>query len=137
MTQRICIVDGCTNTWTGRRMCPMHYYRWYRHGDPHHVQQRSTGYTNASGYRKIRVDGHPLAGADGWMYEHRLVLYSAIGAGDHTCHHCSRAIRWDAPMHSAARLVVDHMDHVRDNNTPANLVPSCQPCNAARQNRAA
>lgn len=29
-----CSVEGCGRTATTRKMCPMHYMRWLRHGDP-------------------------------------------------------------------------------------------------------
>lgn len=34
MTQRTCLIDGCTNNAQSRGWCSKHYTRWLRHGDP-------------------------------------------------------------------------------------------------------
>lgn len=73
-----------------------------------------------------------------WAYEHRVVLYDAIGPGWHDCHHCGTAVSWDRtfPRHLDA-LVVDHLDDDKANNELSNLVPSCQPCNTKRAGKRA
>lgn len=34
MTQRTCTIDGCTRELRARGMCPTHWLRWKKHGDP-------------------------------------------------------------------------------------------------------
>lgn len=71
------------------------------------------------------------------IYQHREVLFDAIGYGPHHCHHCGMDINWNIGNNRTARshpgwggiLVVDHLDHDRSNNALSNLAPSCQPCN--------
>lgn len=71
------------------------------------------------------------------IYQHREVLFDAIGYGPHRCHYCATPINWDMGNNRSSRtnrtwgavLVVDHLDHDRSNNALANLAPSCQPCN--------
>lgn len=70
---------------------------------------------------------HVIAPPSGVMYEHRMVLFDSIGEGPHRCHWCSTPINW------GAGLEVDHLDHVRDNNTPSNLVATCHGCNVKRR----
>jgi len=57
------------------------------------------------------------------VFEHRAVLYDEIGGGGHPCHYCGIVVYWQYD------LVVDHVDEDKTNNSPANLVPSCTPCN--------
>lgn len=73
--------------------------------------------------------GHPLAGPNGGVMEHRAVLYDKIGPGQHPCHHCGTVVEWGLDLH------VDHLDDDPLNNDPDNLVPSCFPCNIHRTQR--
>lgn len=119
----------------------MHYERFKRHGDvgpPGRViAEAGTGSVMANGYRVLNRPDHPLAGAQGKVYEHRFVLFDAIGAGEHPCHWCGVTLRWDHgwPEHADA-LTVDHLDEDTLNNEPENLVPSCNECNTQRKRRA-
>jgi hypothetical protein len=81
-----------------------------------------TTVTGPDGYVRVKLPGHPLA-VDGWVREHRLVLYTALGPGPQACHACGTPVAWDAG------LEVDHLDHDRQNNSPANLAPICRACN--------
>lgn len=92
----------------------------------------------ASKYLYVRASpGHPLLPVGGtWLGEHRIVLWNKIGPGSHPCHHCGIPVRWMPG--SGARtgaLVVDHLDDDSRNNSPENLVASCQPCNQLRSPR--
>lgn len=82
----------------------------------------------------VKRPGHPMAThARGWAYEHRTVLYDAIGPGWHPCRHCGKQVSWDLACPDADALVVDHLDEDKANNDIGNLVPSCQLCNLARR----
>lgn len=83
----------------------------------------------STGYYRIPARGHAVANRGGHAYEHRMVLYDAIGPGGHKCNWCPRIVTW------LVDLQVDHVDHNPLNNDRANLVPSCGPCNVARNRR--
>ena len=74
--------------------------------------------------------GHPLAGPGkrGEVLEHRKVLYDLIGPGPHPCHWCGRSLEWGG----VRGINVDHLNDVKDDNRPENLVPSCLNCNGRR-----
>ena len=79
------------------------------------------------GYWRIRLD-HPLA-VRGWVREHRLVLFEAIGPGSHRCHYCGREVEWGINLH------VDHRDRDRQHNALENLVACCIGCNNGNQGK--
>mgnify|MGYP002652839098 CR=1 FL=1 len=134
-----CDIEGCNRKARSgsAEYCAMHYHRTYRHGSPDKVATE-TDATASHGrmYRTIYIPGHPAAGKRGMAYEHRVVLYDSIGQGPHRCHWCETEVRWDATRGNADALQVDHLNAVGDDNRPANLVPSCGPCNSTRANQA-
>ena len=133
-----CSIEGCNKAHSSKGWCKEHYDRWLRHGDPTVVVDRtSKGWVTGEGYRAIHKADHPLAtGPDSrhrTVYEHRVVLFEKIGPGSHECHWCGRPVSWESSWPADAdALVTDHLDGVRVNNNPMNLVPSCQPCNVKR-----
>lgn len=40
MGERTCVIDGCERPGWTRRMCILHYSRWYKHGDPLYERER-------------------------------------------------------------------------------------------------
>jgi hypothetical protein len=131
-----CNVSGCARTARSSRtqFCNLHYRRWRRTGDPLSVQRRmGSPWVDRNGYRMVTAKGHPLATERGALYEHRAVLYEAIGPGVHACHWCGRSVSWDLSFPSSLdALVVDHVDGGKLHNDPSNLVPSCHACNTTR-----
>lgn len=87
-----------------------------------------SGTVRADGYVQIRAEGHPVAGANGLAFQHRVVLYDAIGPGTHECHYCGTPVTW------FSGLETDHKDHDKQNNAVENLVPCCMTCNRTRWN---
>lgn len=69
---------------------------------------------------------HPLANDEGMVAEHRKVLYDRIGPGPHPCHWgCGRELDWGGQ----GGIQADHLNGIKDDNRPENLVQSCQSCN--------
>lgn len=133
-----CAFDDCPLPYRSHGYCPKHYERFRVHGDPTVVVDPNAHnpWKTVGSYKILRKVGHPLARTSGLVLEHRLVLYDHIGAGPHPCHWCGTSVRWDVSWPKASDgLVVDHLDRDRSHNVPANLVPSCQPCNARRANQ--
>jgi hypothetical protein len=80
-------------------------------------------------YKTVHLPGHPLAYTSGAsIWEHRAVLYDKIGPGSHHCFHCGAVVEWTHGIRVGG-LVVDHLDNDKRNNSPENLVPSCNRCN--------
>jgi 5-methylcytosine-specific restriction endonuclease McrA len=72
------------------------------------------------------------------VYQHREILFAALGLGPHGCSYCGEQIDWlraNNQTHGSwdGILVVDHRDHDRGNNTLANLAAACQRCNMRRR----
>lgn len=110
-------------------LCEVHYYRWYRKkcfDDPVY----GCTYVTSHGYVVARNKHHPLSGSNGHLYQHRAVLYDAIGSGEHACYWCKQPVEWLAKGKN--KLVVDHLDGIKTHNDLYNLVPSCHRCNANR-----
>jgi len=88
----------------------------------------------AAQYKILYKPDHPLA-VDGTVSEHRLVLYGAIGPGEHKCNWCGRVVQWQVGRRrNKFTLVVDHVNEDRGDNRRSNLVPSCNYCNTSRLN---
>ena len=124
---KVCSVEGCVDAVKNTRLnlCAKHEARQRRTGS---VQRRvSTRRVDERGYVSIKVPDHPLTPerSGGWLYEHRAVLYDAIGDGPHNCAWCGTAIWWHD-------LVVDHLNECKSDNRIDNLLPTCSPCNRAR-----
>lgn len=122
-----CGAEGCRRPARRRSenpWCNMHYARVRKHGSPEYRPAASRGHVNDKGYRVLLRPGHPLARAEGKVYEHRLVLYAVLGPDDQPCHWCNRMVSWDST------LEVDHLDGNKMNNTPENLAACCHACNS-------
>ncbi len=129
--QKTCSVDGCSlssRTILGR-YCEMHYGRLRRNGN-FDAPLRGRWSPNGDGYIVGYMPSHPMASSGGVISQHRMILFDHIGDGNHECHWCKRDIRWRAT--GPSKLVVDHLDGVKSNNEPNNLVPSCHRCNSTR-----
>ena len=115
-------------------LCGTHYFRSRRGGSFDRRHEPTGRSAHAAGYWLVYLPGHPLAHADGWAYEHRVVLYEAIGSGEHSCQWCGKPVTWDLTYpQSLDALVADHLDGDVAANRPDNLVPACGPCNWGRR----
>lgn len=133
MRDRRCSIEGCDKPARSRsaEWCKMHYHRWYRHGSTDACARGVATRSDGSRYRLITATGHPLDTACGRVYEHRVVLFDAIGEGPHACHWCGIEVHW-FPSDGDKELQPDHLNSIRDDNRPENLVPSCRGCNTTR-----
>lgn len=87
-------------------------------------------FISKQGYRVLRWQhGHPLAGANGELLEHRKALHDVLGDAPHPCHWCGKVL---ASWRGAHGIHADHLDGDRLNNDPDNLVASCKKCNGDR-----
>lgn len=122
----VCSVHKCTEpaTRSGDGLCERHYRRVRNTGSfdltPRVELQTSNGYV------MVKKPEHPLAAkSNGWAFQHRVVAYEKYGPGPHPCHWCGLVLPW-------GDLVVDHLNEVKADNRPDNLVPTCNPCNRIR-----
>jgi hypothetical protein len=128
----LCVVENCRNhSGYTSGICNSCYYRLRRTGT---LKRREWKYRSlhSNGYIVVFDAIHTLATRDGWLYEHRKVLFDAIGDGPHTCHWCKRPVQWVKGRCSRGALVPDHLDADKTNNALSNLVPSCNRCNVFR-----
>lgn len=135
MSQFTCTLAGCdkpSRNIKSAALCKMHYHRQYRHGDVT-TMAHDNGVSVSLGrrYRTVAAKGHPLAMANGRAYEHRVVLYDAIGAGPHACHWCGDMVEWVGKC-QPHELQPDHLNDDGADNRPENLVPACRTCNTTR-----
>lgn len=126
-----CRVEGCSRQWLYKKeaLCQKHYFRLRRYGTtgltaaPRKILVRK----NMKGYVQVFEPDHPLAMSDGFVYQHRKVLFdSGLFCG--SCAICGKAITWKS-MHT------DHINCVVDDNRLENLRATCRQCNTFR-NRA-
>ena len=130
-----CTVTDCNSPGRSKSasLCPKHYHRRYRHGSVDKTAWGSTiGKANNTTYRRVYRPSHPLADKYGRFWEHRAVLYDTYGPGILACHYCNMALDWSAYRFSPNAIQADHLNDVRDDNRPENLVPSCRRCNVAK-----
>jgi hypothetical protein len=97
------------------------------------VRVMESGRVASSGYRQVTRYGHALAGDQGWVSEHRVVLYEKVGPGPQVCHWCGVGLVWRQRDSRSGSVTADHLDFDRLNNVPDNLVVSCRRCNANRR----
>lgn len=129
----LCVVEGCLNPRVySAGICNSCYYRLRRTGT---LDKKRWAYRSlcTTGYIKVFDKAHPLATPHGDVFEHRKVLYDAIGPGIHSCYWCGAQVTWSTARKAIkGSLVPDHLDCDKTNNNVNNLVPSCNRCNAAR-----
>lgn len=84
-----CTIDNCKKPHVAKGMCQMHYRRVALYDHPEAIT--SIGYSvDKTGYISLHIPNHPLANANGAVYEHRLVMSEHIGrylASHESVHH--------------------------------------------------
>lgn len=121
-----CTVEGCCNP-VDRvlvQMCEMHYGRVRTKGRTGKAERRGR-YTTREGYVFVRTSEHPLRLASGVVAEHRMVAYDKHHGICPGRHWCGAGLEWP-------ESVADHLNEIKDDNRPDNVVVSCNDCNRAR-----
>jgi hypothetical protein len=77
------------------------------------------------GYVRLILPFHPLATTRGCILEHRKILFDQHGTGPHPCFWCGTSLDWK-------EIVGDHLNEIKHDNRPENLVISCNTCNRMR-----
>lgn len=92
----------------------------------------TTGHVGPDGYFYLCTQyDHPLASC-GVISQHRFVLWSKLGCEvkscEHECYWCGTTLFWNG----IEGICADHLNGVKLDNRPENLVPSCCKCNSRR-----
>lgn len=125
-----CKVEGCDREckhYPGKGICQMHYFRMMRYGtyELTKVGKGKTRQRNGKGYQMLKMPDHPLVMANGFVYEHRKVIYGRHGEALPPCEKCGKTVTWKT-------VHIDHIDEVVDNNDESNLRVLCRACNVMR-----
>lgn len=131
-TKPLCVVEGCRQPRAyGSGICNACYCRLRRTGT---LEKRVWKYRSlgTNGYIRVFDKDHPLASSDGYVLEHRKVLYDTIGVGPHPCYWCKKSFGWEKNSNNFNVIVPDHLNGDKTDNALVNLVPSCQRCNIKR-----
>lgn len=129
-----CKVAGCEKeaTYVQQCVCQKHYFRMMRYGtyDLTKSGKRKERSQNDRGYQMLHQPDHPLAMANGSVYEHRAVIYAKYGDNLPDCELCGKKLNWRIAH-------IDHIDEVVTNNIESNLRPLCGACNTNRSKKPA
>lgn len=82
-------------------------------------------HSTPAGYVKLYKPNHPLVDSNGFVFEHRYVMYEKHNGSCSNCAWCDKALEWNS-------LVIDHLNENKSDNSVDNLVFSCNQCNRAR-----
>src|SRR4051794_1373917 len=90
---KVCTASGCEKPTRSNIHCEMHRFRLMRNGSLD-LPPREGRHAHSHGYVFVRRPGPPLVQPNHhhWAYEHRVVLFDAIGPGWHECHHCGTPV---------------------------------------------
>lgn len=130
-----CVIDGCDRyaNYREKRLCQMHYFRLMRGGIEKTQKQlrvelfgshRKYRVANPAGYQKLYEPLHPLSN-QGYVYEHRKVIWDIYGNSLPRCELCECELYWDS-------CHIDHKNNDVTDNSVSNLRPLCGSCNTSR-----
>ena len=126
----LCSIYGCDKPvmYAKDKVCQKHYVRFNRNESYETILSRKYKIENPAGYQKIYEPTHKLAGKDGYIYEHRFVIYNKYGDNLPCCELCGKPTNWKT-------CHIDHIDENVKNNEESNLRPVCRGCNTKRTKR--
>ncbi len=134
-----CKIDECERDvrYKADGVCQMHYFRMMRNGSYEKKKDRKKRVTarkhrtqNKKGYQMLYMQEHPLSMKNGYVYEHRFVIYSIFGDKLPPCELCEKSVSW-----SGYDAHIDHIDEDVTNNERCNLRVLCNACNTRRTKR--
>ena len=104
-----CKVEGCDSEckhYPGKGVCQKHYFRMMRYGTYELTKRgkRKDRTKNSKGYQMINCPDHPLVMANGFVYEHRKVIYDRYGDTLPPCQICGKEVTWKTA----------HIDHITE-----------------------
>lgn len=124
-----CKVDGCDReaVYKSDCVCQKHYFRFMRNGTYDLLPKPTRKYRrhNGKGYQLIFEPRHQLAMSDGYVYEHRFVVYQQYGDNLPNCCFCGCELSWSS-------VHIDHINGDIKDNQISNLRPICRACNVMR-----
>lgn len=128
----MCKVLDCSReaVYEKQQVCQKHYFRYMRYGT-YDLTRKKAKYRimTPNGYYKVyeptytRINPH-----NGYVWEHRKVLYDKHGDVVPPCELCGKILTWETCQ-------TDHIDEDKTNNKPDNLRPTCVSCNTNRNER--
>lgn len=125
-----CKIDGCNrdSVYLKQRVCQKHYFRFMRYGKYDlTMKPRKYRIIHSSGYHMIYEPKHPLAQSNGYVYEHRKIIFEKYGHELPNCQLCGKATSW--------KPYFTHIDHINkdpSDNREGNLRVLCNACNSQR-----
>ncbi|ECT8547644.1 HNH endonuclease [Salmonella enterica subsp. diarizonae serovar 48:i:z] len=124
-----CKIEGCDREcrYMKQQVCQKHYFRMMRYGTYELTKtgKKKARTRNSRGYQMLYSPFHPLVMANGYVYEHRKVVYDRYGEVLPPCEMCGKSVNWKTAH-------IDHKDEVITNNSPDNLRVLCNACNVMR-----
>lgn len=132
-----CRVDGCERdaVYVTASLCQKHYFRLRRNGHLERLldkKRKDLGYSRVyrrtmpgKGYQMLYEPNHPLSWEQGYVSEHRKVVYDRYGKNLPDCEICGSPTCWET-------CHIDHIDRDVTNNSEENLRPLCRACNTQR-----
>jgi len=124
-----CVAQDCDSEarYTSLCLCQKHYFRQWRYGTTELTRRAAQPRITmpGRGYQLVHDPKHPLAHKNGYVAEHRKIVFDRIGFSLCKCELCGAPESWDT-------VHIDHIDNDPKNNNPDNLRPLCRTCNTRR-----